>query len=305
MNALHERHEFGCNLLRLRPRNQPLVAHAITRWSLVYVTSRKEQRTLFTRGRAFFLPSSSESPSFSPHFSINSIRDSILSMSATSVTVKSTRDGTLLLYSRDTRHLLQRVKPPSAYIRNRVSVSSSGRQASAASLTPAAKRKMIQGILKSDRELVVLLDSLDFLPDAGRVARSLSRPKGRPSVTFADLPDSAASEQTESLTEEEDESERTSVVLLSACGSEDVSDVSSLATNSWTPSEQGWQDQREKEKAKRSKELQEKDSGPGNGKRVKQQSRASQPEKRVNPLRMQKAAARRRFRRRRPRVYDF
>ena len=199
-------------------------------------------------------------------------------MSDSSVTVKSAADGSLLLYSKVTGHLLQKLVTPSKYIRNRVTISS----ANTKKLTVAAKKKLIRQIQDSGKDIAVVLPVLHILPDADQVARNLTSQKR---VQFHEKWGSESGSGDASQSEATETS--SGVILLSACDSGDVSDVSSLATASWSPSEVAYAVQEKKEHAKQEKRMK--------GRVVA----------RVNPHREQKAAARKRFKRRKGRVYDF
>lgn len=204
-------------------------------------------------------------------------------MADASVTVKSAADGSLLLFSKTTGHLLQKLPSPPNNQRNRVVVSSGKSK----TLTAAAKTKLIHQIRESGKDLEIVLPALNILPNPSLVARQLMRQ--RRGVTFNEKWGSESRSSGTSGTEEIDTDSIESVILLSAGDSNDVSDVSSLATASWTPSEKAHDERVKSDKAKQ----------------VKRMKGCDASVRRVNPFRAKKAAANKRLKKRKGRVYDF
>lgn len=202
-----------------------------------------------------------------------------------SITVKSAADGALLLYSKTTGHLLQKLPSPSKYIRNKVTISSGSKKSK--QLTAGAKKKLIQQIRESGRDIAVVLPVLDILPDAALVASNLlNRRSGRNGVLFHEKWGSESGSATAS------ESTEISGPIILLDG--DSSDASSLATASWTPSEQAHTDRVRTEKKKQKVH-----------KTAKNRQMPDRTVRRVMPQRGMKTAARKRLKRRKGRVYDF
>lgn len=219
---------------------------------------------------------------------------------AETVIVRPGQGGKTLLYSSRTGHLLQKLPPPSKFISHKVTISSSS---APKRLTDSVKKRLIQEIEESDMELAIVLPELRILPDASLIARSLIRNSPHKSLRSG----SGSPKKTVSFSpghEYEDGSEYDLSVITPAGHQTDPdsdetetsvwasdfdphadSDVSSLATCSWTPSEEADRLKQKKDQKKRPK--------------------SQQKGTRILPDRVTKTAANKRIKKRKGRVYDF